>query len=339
MVYRILFIILFFAYSISISAQDEDKLIHSKDGKTLGYKKYLVSQCKNSYGATAENKLIEQICNCKINLLDRRYTNKEIRLYQKKYKDRGISMLIEEDTALQRQFKECTKSYNDVLFLTIPANRQSFVSKCLGNLRMNNSKPINDTLGSLFCNCALEVMEKRKITMERFDELSDPSSLLYNEISYKCGSPFLEPSDFARDWQASNVNDIIGPPVDSVQVISVMGMHKIKITIGGITKVWMIDSGAADLLISEEYASELKKNGFISQVNYIGEGQYSLADGSIISCKRYKVDNLKIGRLVVNNVILAVSKDGKEFLVGKSLLNKFSEWSIDNKNNFLILKK
>ena len=108
---------------------------------------------------------------------------------------------------------------------------------------------------------------------------------------------------------------------------------------GGTSRVWMIDSGASDLLISDEYAAELKNKGFISDAMFIGEGRYSLADESVISCKRYKIDNVKIGKLTVNNLILAVSKQGKTFLVGKSLLNKFSAWSLDNKNNLLILKK
>jgi hypothetical protein len=246
---------------------------------------------------------------------------------------------MDEDTLLQRQMKECANGNYNVLLLTIPAYRQSFVSKCMDNLKANSDKQLNDTLAALFCNCAADILEQRKITLEKFDDLSNPSSLLYNEVAYRCGSPYLDVSDFAKDWKASNANDISGPSIDSVQVISVMGIHKTKIRIGGELRVWMIDSGASDLLVSDEFAKLLKAKGVLSEFNFIGEGRYSLADDRIISCKRYKIDGVQIGHLTVNNVVLSVSKDAKEFLLGKSVLNKFTEWSIDNKNNLLILRK
>ena len=68
-------------------------------------------------------------------------------------------MLLEEDTALQRQFKDCSESFDDVLFQSIPASRESFVKKCLENLRLANEKKVGDAQGSKFCNCALDVMD------------------------------------------------------------------------------------------------------------------------------------------------------------------------------------
>jgi hypothetical protein len=324
----------------SLFSQDEDKIIHTKEGTTLGHKKSLVIQCKKSYSAPPENKIISQVCECQVNLLDRRYSMKQLRSYQKKYKEAGLAQLMEEDTLLKKEFKKCTEGVNDILLLSIPDYRKNFIVKCVDNLRSGNEKPLNDTLAALFCNCAIEVMEKRKITLEKFDDLSDPTTFLYNEIAYKCGSPYLQPSDLAKDWKVSDSSDI--KPhylIDSIQVISVMGMHKIKITVGKETRVWMIDSGSSDLLVSDEFVKMLKQQKIISELNFIGEGYASLANNSRISCKRYKIDNVKIGRFIINNVILSSSTGVKEFLVGKSLLNKFSSWTIDNKNNLLILVK
>jgi hypothetical protein len=333
-----LLVLLFLSIAGGSAAQDDNEYIHTKDGKSLETRHKLIIACVRSYGAPAGNAVVKQICECQVNLLDRRYTMKEIKEYQKKYKVDGFVRLMEQDTALQRQTKECSEG-SKVLVYNIPAYRQSFVSKCMENIRASTDKPVNDTLASMFCNCAADIMEQRKMTLDRMDDLSNPSSQLYNEIAFKCGSPFLEPSDFAKDWRASNAKDILGPAVDSVPVISVMGIHKIKIKIGNEVRVWMIDSGASDLLISDEYAKKLKARGLLSEINYIGEGRYSLADNRVISCKRYKIDGIHIGNMVVNNVILSISKDAAEFLAGKSLLNKFSEWSIDNKDNYLILKK
>jgi hypothetical protein len=335
-----IFILLIFSFLAS-HAQDDDKYLHSKEGNTVGFKKDFIISCRQGFAAPAENKIITKICECQINLLERRFPLKQIRQYQKKYKGDAWNKLIEEDTILQRQFKDCFEGNNDALLLSIPAYRESFIKECVESItRENPERNLNDTLVSVYCNCAAEIIEKRKIKLDKMDELSDPNSFIYNEIAYKCGSPFLEASDFAKEWRASNRNDINGPfEIDSVQVISVNGMHKVKIAVGGIIKIWMIDSGASDLLMSDDFAKTLREKGVISERNFAGEGHYMLADNRQVTCKRYKIDNVQIGRYSVNNIIIAVSKDVKEFLVGKSLLNKFSQWTIDNKNNVLILKK
>lgn len=336
---KIKLLVLSFVTCISGLAQESGRFIYTKDGKTLAQKRALVIQCSKGYAAPPDNKIVAKLCECQVNLLDRRYTLKEIKRYEKIYKGNGLWQLMADDTLLQRQMKECVNVDGNVLMLSIPEYRKSFVTKCMDNLKSSSDKPLNDTLTAIFCNCAADILEQRKITLEKFDDLSNPSSLLYNEVAYRCGSPYLEASDFAKDWKASNVKDIVGPAIDSVQIISINGMHKIKIRIGNELRIWMIDSGASDLLISEDYAKTLKDKGFLSERDFIGEGQYLLADNRPISCKRYKIDNVQIGHMVVNNVILSVSKYAKEFLLGKSMLNKFSEWSLDNKSNLLILKK
>lgn len=337
---KLLVAILFLFIAKEVFSQDDDKIIHTKEGTTLGHKKSLVFQCKKSYAAPSENKVITQICECQVNLLDRRYTMKQLKSYQRKYKNVGLAQLMEEDTLLHKEFRKCTEGVNDILLLSIPDYRKSFISKCVDNLTLSNLKPLNDTLAALFCSCAIEVMEKRKITLEKFEDLTDPTSFLYNEIAYKCGSPYLQPSDYARDWKPSDSIDIRSNVIhDSVPVISVMGMHKIKISIGNDTRIWMIDSGASDLIVSDEFIRMLKQKRIITELNFMGEGFASLANNSRIPCKRYKINNVKIGQFAIDNVILSSSPGVKEFLVGKSLLNKFRSWTLDNKSNLLILTK
>ncbi len=327
-------------YFGTIQAQEASRIIRTKEGQSLGPKRAFVALCKKAYGAPADNPLITKICECQADLLDERYSRKQIKNYQKTYGGRAINMLMEDDTLLQKQMKECGSGMENQLLLDIPEYRKSFVSKCIDNLKLKSIQPVNDTLAAIFCNCAANVMEKRKITLEQFDDLANPSSFLYNEIAYKCGSPYLKSSDFAPGWSTASSADILGSvPIDSIQVISLMGMHKVKITIGSTTKIWMLDSGASDLFISEEYARELKAKGLLSEMNYIGEGLYSLANNSVVSCKRYKINGVKIGKFELNNIIIATSKEAKEFLLGKALLNKFSQWTLDNKNDVLILKK
>lgn len=328
-----------FLSGILVFAQD-DGLLYSKEGQSLGPKRVFLTFCKKAYVAPADDPIVTRICECQTALLDSRFSMKQIKAYEKRYGGRGFFILMEEDSLFQRDIKDCTAGAGNLQLLHIPGYRSSFVTKCIENLKLKSTEPLNDSLAASYCHCAANVMEKRKITLDRIDDLVDPTSFLFNEIAYRCGNPFSKSTDFSYGWSAANNSDIkAAVAVDTVQMISVLGMHKLKITIGGSTKIWMLDSGAADLLASDEYAKELKDKGVLSEMNYIGEGAYSLANNNVLQCKRYKINGLKIGRFELNNVVLATSKQAKEFLLGKSVLNKFSEWTLDNRRDLLILKK
>ena len=64
-----------------------------------------------------------------------------------------------------------------------------------------------------------------------------------------------------------------------------------------------------------------------------------MANGAIDTCRKYIMDNMQIGKFSINNVGVAVTDKGKRIIIGRALLNKFSNWLLDNKNNVLILNK
>jgi predicted aspartyl protease len=116
-------------------------------------------------------------------------------------------------------------------------------------------------------------------------------------------------------------------------------MTYVKIKIGSMIQVWLLDTGASDLLIGTELESALKKENIINESNYLGTGEYELANGMIDTCRRYKVNNVQIGDFIIDNVLLAVTEKGKRIIVGKALLNKFRKWSLNNEENKLVLSK
>jgi len=117
------------------------------------------------------------------------------------------------------------------------------------------------------------------------------------------------------------------------------GMTFLKIKTGSLVQFWLFDTGATDLLINSEMEQQLKKENILLQENYLGTGEYEMANGVIDTCRKYKIDNIRIGKYAVNNVTVAVTDKGKKIIVGKSLLNKFSSWMINNKEELLILTK
>ena len=95
-------VLFFFLLTLHLlsAAQDDNEYIHTKDGKSLETRHKLILSCVRNYGAPAGSAVVKQLCECEVNLLDRRYTMKEIKDYQKKYKDNGFARLMEQDTLL-----------------------------------------------------------------------------------------------------------------------------------------------------------------------------------------------------------------------------------------------
>ena len=171
------------------------------------------------------------------------------------------------------------------------------------------------------------------------ETLSNPNSLLFYEIMYKCGDPFSNEEPQDKNWNRNLEKDIIGPSSDTIKILTLNGMTYVKVKIGSSTQFWLFDTGASDLLINKEMEKDLKNENIIIDSNYLGIGEYEMANGVIDTCRRYKINNIKIGQFFVNNIVVAVTDKGKRIIIGKGLLNKFSNWVMSNRDNTLILTK
>jgi clan AA aspartic protease (TIGR02281 family) len=125
----------------------------------------------------------------------------------------------------------------------------------------------------------------------------------------------------------------------SVQLKNQNGVYYINVSISNITKKFILDTGASDVLISKEYERELIQKGFLKKEHYITDGLYRIADGSIIKCRRLLIPKLEIGGFIISNVKASVVDYGNTMLLGQSVLNKFSSWNIDNLTKTLELRK
>jgi predicted aspartyl protease len=116
-------------------------------------------------------------------------------------------------------------------------------------------------------------------------------------------------------------------------------MTYVKLKIGSLVQIWLFDTGASDFLITKDMENTLREEKIISDTNYLGIGEYEMANGAIDSCKRYRINNVKIGHFSVDNIIVAVSEKGKKIIAGKALFNKFAKWTLNNEQSELILWK
>lgn len=101
----------------------------------------------------------------------------------------------------------------------------------------------------------------------------------------------------------------------------------------------IVDSGASVVAVSSEIERQLLKDRIIKRSDYIEPAKYRIATGRIVTAKRFILPELKVGKLTVKNITCSVVKNKTPFLLGKSFLDLFSKWSIDNQKQTLILEK
>ena len=116
-------------------------------------------------------------------------------------------------------------------------------------------------------------------------------------------------------------------------------MTYVKARIGNKEQVWFFDIGASDLLIDKDTQEQLKEEKVMTAENYMGIGEYEMANGMVNTCRKYRIDNVKIGKFTLNNMMVAVTDKGKRIIVEKALMNKFSQQILSNKENSLVLSK
>lgn len=321
---------------ITITSFAQDEFLHSKDGRTILKKRELFKTCLTLLHKNQSDQTAVSICECQVDKIDWHFTYKQF----KNHTSDGIidiAELIKEDTLLEKEIKECFTNTGKTFLLLSEGSEKSIISNCIKSIQSHTRKNLDSIRISDFCNCQLELIKKKKPGDAEIKTLNDPNSLFFYEMIYFCGDPFSD--TLQKNWSQDMEKDISGPPIDTFKILTLDGMTYVKVKIGKMTRLWLFDTGASDLLISNEMESTLKNENIISETNYLGIGEYEMANGIIDTCRRYKIDNIKIGHFNVNNVIVAVTDKGKKIIVGKALLNKFSSWILNNKNNTLILTK
>jgi len=124
----------------------------------------------------------------------------------------------------------------------------------------------------------------------------------------------------------------------TIQLQERNGTFQIPVKIGGIAEKFVLDSGASDTTISSKLEAQLIRNGTITKEDYLSNALYRIADGSIISQRRFVLKNLKVGNFNVKNIIISVGDDDSPLLLGKNFLDRFETWVIDNSKKTIKLK-
>ena len=321
---------------LSLTAQT--KFLRTKEGRPILDRNHLVYSCLKTLHKDNTDKLAVSICECQISKLDRHFTYSQF----KQHTTDGIidlTTMIKHDSSLNKSIQECYSSTGQTTLLEAEGFEDDYIEHCVKNLRENTNKKLDSTRLQAFCRCQLELVKSKKIKDEDMRTLSDPNSLFFYEMIYNCGDPFNDDIKNQNNWNQNSKNDIQGPQEDTLNILTINGMSYIKARIGNLLKVWLFDTGSSDLVINKEMEGELKNEGLINQSNYLGIGQYEMANGLVDTCRKYMISNLKVGNFTVNNIVVAVTEKGKKIIIGRSFLNKFEYWQLENNKQTLILSK
>ena len=115
------------------------------------------------------------------------------------------------------------------------------------------------------------------------------------------------------------------------------GTYGILVNFDNISKSFILDTGASETTISSTLEEQLISNGLITKNDYLPDGLYKIADGSIISQRRILVKQLSVSQYSVKNIVVSVGNMNSPLLLGKNFLDKFKSWSINNEAKILEL--
>jgi clan AA aspartic protease (TIGR02281 family) len=116
------------------------------------------------------------------------------------------------------------------------------------------------------------------------------------------------------------------------------GAFAVPVVLNGVlTAKFIVDSGAADVSITEDLVATLMKSGTLTGADLLGTKTYMLADGTMKQGKIYRMASIRIGGMVMHDVTVRVEDAKGSLLLGQSFLRRLNSWSLDNARQVMII--
>lgn len=346
---RIYLLVLATTFSFSCFGQ----AVKSKDGVTLGQRSEFISSCikgakkeminingleieTSKYCACVCDNLIPAVNSWEINK-----AVKENKMTEFLLKDNNFRVLL---NCLEGnyEFKD-DFVFNYAKNSNLDLIKKIGINNCINAILNDKERKDNITkeMAEKYCDCALtKLIASNNYKYKDLVQIKDENSPAFNEIALPCFSELLKKDSSIESLNKYNVRDIEGGGYYSiVPLIDYYNLgYKVKINLSGISKYFLFDTGASDLIIDRDTERELLLNGALKRENYLNKIEYTLANNQTVMGQKVKVNNIVIGDYTLNNVVIAIIDDG-QLLCGKSILDKFKSWDIDKATKTLILYK
>ncbi len=127
---------------------------------------------------------------------------------------------------------------------------------------------------------------------------------------------------------------------DALQLSRLNGIYTLPVRINNtLTETFILDSGAAEVSISDDVANALIRSGAIQPRDYLIERVYTDASGHPLRRKRVLLRSMRIGNYEIRNVPASIGGSTGLMLLGQSFLNRLKVWSIDNRRQVLVISE
>lgn len=331
---------------LNLNSQDLDEYVVTADNYKLGTLKEFIDGCSKGAKETQSQMQwegveidIKQFCKCMA-----------IGVIGNLTKDEFLEKMSQGDLTTALSNKKIRKDFTNCIFNSGAmkleddfkySNFNSNLSKeqeaivldyCVEKeLEVDNS--LDPKLVREFCKCKREKLIELDITFDKLYEIENTDKEAYNEIILPCFNSIITTKE------EYNPDDLIGSNYFTrVSLIPIINSYKIKLEIDGVTRYFVFDTGADQMLINSDLEKELLSKNKISKNDYIESMPFEMADGSIVLARGVLLNNIKIGSYFVNNVKAYIVPEGSP-LCGMGFLNKFKKWEIDVEKNELLLFK
>lgn len=115
-----------------------------------------------------------------------------------------------------------------------------------------------------------------------------------------------------------------------IQMVEDRGVYKIPCEVNGLKVKMVFDTGAAAVSMSSSFAEMLLDNNYISVTDFTGKAKSMTADGRIIDHTELMIHTLKIGDIIVNDVMaIVIDSQDTPLLLGQTAIQKLGVISIN----------
>lgn len=168
-------------------------------------------------------------------------------------------------------------------------------------------------------------------------EQRDTLSKRLAQLNYCDSSPEAKPT---TNWQPCSRDSSTKQNLVTIARFQRMGgVFVVPLTINGTLKSYgIVDSGATHVQIPEETVEEMRRNGSLTDADFLGQKRYTLADGRGVQQRAFRLRSLQIGDKTMENLTAAVGARRSRVLLGQSFLRRLSSWKIDNVKNEIELE-
>lgn len=115
------------------------------------------------------------------------------------------------------------------------------------------------------------------------------------------------------------------------------GVYHVTVELNGLMDAdFVVDTGAADISISNEVFQKLMNLNTIKKSDLLGYENYRIADGSVVRSMQVNIRQVKVGSIVMKNLTASVSAgDGSPLLFGQTILRRLGQWRINSETKTL----